>query len=104
MPKKHRGVTDADRKRIIDKFSKQENYIKTARQLGINAKTAAEIIQRNNNHPPHHHHHHHGGDHPKKVNRKSEKKKKKLTSEVFNTFLMSHIYLFKERQPKISKK
>ena len=46
MPRNYRRVSDIDRNRIIEKYESGEDFLTTARQLGINRTTAYQIIRR----------------------------------------------------------
>ena len=46
MPRNYRIVSDIDRSRIIDKYESGENFLTTARELGINRTTAYQLIRR----------------------------------------------------------
>ena len=46
MPRNYRSVSDIDRSRIIDKYESGEDFLTTARELGINRTTAYQLIRK----------------------------------------------------------
>ena len=46
MPRNYRIVSDIDRSRIIDKYESGEDFLTTARELGINRTTAYQLIRK----------------------------------------------------------